>query len=344
MAIRVPDSLTARRPPAPVRVAMLASLVALGGACRTPATARVTPDRVAAAEAAAKQAIANERSLQVASFPERSLGITPFAVSSSDTTIAPLAYGLADILTTDLERSGQLQIVDRLRLDALLREVQLVEAGRVDPTTAPRVGKLVGARRLVIGALSQRPGGQLAIDARIADVATGVVQTGVSAAAPLADILAAEKELALRLLGQLGVNLTPAARAMIEERPTRNIAALLAYSRAVRFEVRGDYTRAAQEYRAALRLDPNFALAGDRLTRLPGASPPPSLRADASDRSGAASSGPSIGRASAVAVDRLNPVFFSPLAGGPRAGAGSIGDPTFPSQTVIVLITITTPP
>src|SRR5689334_9711293 len=166
-------------------------LVALG--CHTSASGRPTPDRVSEAEAAAKQAIANERSITVASFPERSVGITPFAVTSADTAIAPLGYGLADILITDLQRSGQLQLVDRLRLDALLREVQLVEAGRVDPASAPRVGKLVGARRLVIGALSQRPGGQLAIDARIADVSTGAVRPAISAAAPLADILTAEK-------------------------------------------------------------------------------------------------------------------------------------------------------
>jgi TolB-like protein len=317
-------------------------VLALGIACRAPASGGPVPERVAQAEAAARQAIANERSIDVAAIPERSLGITPFAVSAADTLIAPLAYGLADILITDLQRSDQLQIVDRLRLDALLREIQLVEAGRVDPATAPRVGRLVGARRLVIGALSQRPGGQIAIDARIADVATGTVRSGVSAAAPLADILAAEKELAIRLLEQLGVNLTPAARARIEERPTRTIAALLAYSRAVRDEVRGEFQLAAAEYRQAIRLDPGFRLAGERLSQVPGASPPPSTRAGAD--AGEAERGSSIARASAVAIDRLNPVFFSPLGGGKRAGPGSIADPTFPTQTVIVLITINTPP
>jgi|RhiMetdeSRZDD1v2_1073273.scaffolds.fasta_scaffold05444_1 TolB-like protein len=334
--------------PFPIRLTRYATLrswliacIGIGAACHASSTGgRGAPQPVTEAEAAARQAIANERSIAVASFPERSVGVTPFSVSTSDTLIAPLAYGLADILTTDLQQSGQLQLVDRLRLDALLREVQLVEAGRVDPATAPRVGKLVGARRLVLGALSQRPGGQLAIDARIADVATGDVRAGVSAAAPVADILTAEKELALRLLGQLGVNLTPAARARIEQRPTRNIAALLAYSRAVRFEVTGDYPRAANEYRNALRLDPSFSLAGQRLSQVPGAAPPPSLRA----ATGASGQGmTSVERASAVAVDRVNPVFFSPLAGGPRAGAGSVADPTFPSQTVVVLVTITTP-
>jgi TolB-like protein len=322
------------RPPAPVfNRSLLPSLVAiaaLASGCRAPTTERPVPDRVSAAEAAARSAIANERSLNASSFPERSVGVAPFAVSASDSAIAPLAYGLADILITDLQRSGQLQLVDRLRLDALLREVQLVEAGRVDATSAPRVGKLVGARRLVLGSLAQRPGGQIVIDARIADVSTSEVRTAVSSSAPLADVLAAEKEIAIRLLGQLGVNLTPAARAAIEERPTRNIAALLAYGRAVRFGVGGDYPNAAAEYRTALRLDPGFALAGQRLSELPGES-----STDARS---------SIARATGMALDRINPVFFSPLAGGPRAGAGGLADPSFPSQTVIVLVTITTPP
>ncbi|HUQ83040.1 MAG TPA: CsgG/HfaB family protein [Gemmatimonadaceae bacterium] len=320
-------------------LAALALGVALSG-CRPPATGAPPPGPVSEAEAAARKAVADERRVNAASFPERSLGVAPFAVPASDTSLSALGYGLADILITDLQRSGQLQLVDRIRVDALLREIQLADAGRVDPSTAPRVGKLVGARRIVIGALSQRPGGQLAIDARVADVATGDVRSAVSASAPLADILAAEKELALRLLTQLGVNLSPAARARIEERPTRNIAALLAYSRAVRFEVRGDYQRAATEYRTALRLDPTFSLANERLSEVPSSSPSPTLRADASR----STQGSSIARASGVAVDRVNPVFFSPLAGGPRAGAGGVADPTFPSQTVVVLITITTPP
>ena len=312
-------------------------ILAVLGACRTGTRAGPSREPIAEAEAAARRAIAAEQTLDASTLPPSSLGVMPFAVASGDTLIAPLGYGLADILITDLQRSGQLQLVDRIRLDALLREVKLVEAGRVDPESAPRVGKLVGARRLVLGSLAQGAGGQLTVSARIADVASGQVREAVSASAPLADILAAEKALALRLLGELGVNLTPAARARIEERPTRNISALLAYGRAVRYEVYGDYPRAVGEYRAALALDPSFALASDRLSRVPGGAAASSASADRSTRS-------SVGRASSVAVDRVNPVFFSPLGGGPRAGAGGPADPTFPSQIVIVLVTITTPP
>jgi len=139
------------RHPAPalnrvITTALLALATVAGASCRAKPSERVVPDRVNEAEEAARSAIANERAINVASLPERSVGVTPFAVSTSDTTIAPLAYGLADILITDLQRSGQLQLVDRLRLDALLREVELVGPGRVDTMTAPRVGQLVGAR------------------------------------------------------------------------------------------------------------------------------------------------------------------------------------------------------
>ena len=63
----------------------------------------------------------------------------------------------------------------------------------------------------------------------------------------------------------LGITLTPAERAAIEAAPTRNVAALLAYSRGVRDETFARYGAAAQQYRAALQADPNFIDASQRM-------------------------------------------------------------------------------
>src|SRR5688572_19931288 len=136
-------------------------------ACRPAPSGRVGPDPTTEAELAARRAVAAEQSIRADTLPVRSLGVAPFSVDGVDTALAPLAYALADLLMTDLARSAQLRIVDRLRLDALLREVRLVEAGRVDTATAPRVGRLVGARRLVIGALAAETGNRFAIQARV---------------------------------------------------------------------------------------------------------------------------------------------------------------------------------
>jgi TolB-like protein len=243
---------------------LAAALACILIGCGKPQPATVSPARQAAEEAA-RAAIAGEQSLDAAALPPQSLGIPPFAVHAEDTSLAVLGYGLADLLTTDMARSGRLQVVDRLRLDAVLSEIRLVESGRVDTATAPRVGRLVRARRLVLGNLTEIPGGNLAIDARVADVASGEVRQAVSASAPLADILRAEKELAFRLFDQLEVTLTPTERGLVEQMPTRSVTALLAYSRGVRYETEGRFTEARDAYERAVQLDPAFRAAQGRL-------------------------------------------------------------------------------
>jgi hypothetical protein len=212
-----------------------------------------------------------------------------------------------------------------VRFDAIVRELDLAQSGRVDTTTAPRVGRLVGARRLVLGSLSSGSDGELIVGARIADVATSDVRQAVSATAPLERIFDAEKALAFQLFRELGIELTPAERAAVEQRPTKNVAAFLAYSRGVRFEVMGDYGAAAQEYQDALRIDPSFQMAGARI-----------------GGAGTASAA-QLSRAASVAAERVNGTFASPVGG---SSMGGPVDPAYPggnSVTGTLIITVTAP-
>jgi TolB-like protein len=303
--------------------------IVLLGACGGPQPGPVTPERQAAAEQAARDAIANEQALDFTTMDPRSLGIPPFESPPSDTILAALGYGLADLLTTDLARSGQLQVVDRLRLDAVLREIRLVESGRVDTSTAPRVGRLVQARRLVLGGLRRTPDGGLAIDARVADVASGDIREAVSAGAPLADILQAEKELAFRLFDRLGVTLTPAERGQVEQMPTKNVTALLAYSRGVRFEAEGRYAEAKDAYQRAVQLDPGFQGAQERLE---GAGGEPATAAPATQ----VASGTD-GLASKVVGD-INGPYLSPLGSQLIAAPGRDGSDLALPATVTIIV------
>ncbi len=267
---------------------------------------------------------------------QRALGVPPFAVRGADTKLEPLSFALADLLTTDLARSGQLTLVERTRLGDVLRELDLAASGRVDSATAPRVGRLVSARRLVIGSLDELPGdGGLRIGVRLADVEQGTVQQAIDAQAPLIDILAAQKALAFRILDALGVTLTPAERAAIEQRPTRDLAALLAYGAGVQAEYAGDYRTAASQYRRAQRLDPGFVGAGVRAREVRARSESgtvfpvaiPGLR--------------SLDAAVGTAIDRINrPLDQITSAAG---NIGSAADPSFPTTAATVLITVTRP-
>jgi TolB-like protein len=213
---------------------------------------------VARADSLARAAIERERSIDVASIPPGTIAITPLLVQAADPTLAPLGYGLADLLTTDLARSRSLRVVERLQLDALMRELARAGTGRIDTSTAPRVGRLIGARQIVTGSVIQLPDSRVTINTRVADVSRGTIGGAEASTARLDAILDAEKQLAFSLFERLGITLSPAERQLVDQRPTRNLAALLAYSRGVRSEALGDYRQAAGEYRDAVRLDPAF--------------------------------------------------------------------------------------
>ncbi|MGH7617708.1 MAG: CsgG/HfaB family protein, partial [Gemmatimonadaceae bacterium] len=163
---------------------------------------------IADADRTAKDAVAAERRLDVAKIPARSLAVLPFTVSEHDTLLTPLGFGLAELLSTDLAVSQKLVMVDRLRIDAILRELKLVEDGVTDPRGGPRVGRLIGARRLLIGSVSASPGGTLQLTARIIDATAGTVDDEMTAEAPLSRVIDAEKSLALRLFERLGITIT----------------------------------------------------------------------------------------------------------------------------------------
>ena len=57
---------------------------------------------------------------------------------------------LADALTADLVQSGQVEVVDRAHLDAVLKEQELGASGYIEPATIARLGKLLGPSALVI--------------------------------------------------------------------------------------------------------------------------------------------------------------------------------------------------
>ena len=194
------------------------------------------------------------------------VGIPPFASSQVTGATVSLSFALADLLATDLARSSALTVVERARLGEVMRELDLAASGRVDSASAPRVGRLLGAERLLLGGIDTLPGGDIRVAVRVTSVASGLVSAAIDARAPVADILAAEKTLAFQLFDALGVVLTPAERAQVSAQHTRNVDALYAYGRGVAAEVRGDWAAAAAEFGQARRNDPQFGAASVRAT------------------------------------------------------------------------------
>ena len=238
-------------------------VAALSVACASnPAARRATV--IADADKVAKAALENENKLDAGKIPARTFAVLPFSVSSSDTLLKPLGFGLADLLVSDLSKSPELRLVERIQTNAMMRELNLVDEGIADPRQAPRVGRLIGARRILIGDAARGDGGTIRLSARVVDVIGGTVLDLVSAEAPLDRVIDAEKALALLIFERLGITLTPAQRNRIEQKQTVQLAALVAYGRGVQAEAKGDAAGATAAFEDASRLDAAFSASAQR--------------------------------------------------------------------------------
>jgi len=208
----------------------------------------------------ARQALAQESQLAQQPPEANTVAVMPFAYSGTDPQIQPLTRGFAQLVVTDLAKSRQIRVLERERMQAIVDEIQLADSGRADPRVALRSGRLLRAARVVQGSLAPQ-GDNLHVDAAVVDVAS----TGVTASAGATDALQRlfdlEKQLVFSIFNNLGIQLSDQERAAVEQRPTQNLQAFLAYSRGLEAEDRGDYDGARTAFDEAAGLDPSFRAA-----------------------------------------------------------------------------------
>lgn len=145
---------------------------------------------------------------------KKQIAVLDFDFATVDLGLADRAYGgkqnlarrVADKLVTSLVGLGTCQVIERSQLEKVLSEQNLGTAGRIDASTAAKVGRILGVDALVIGNVSifelqGMPGpndafwdnkkmrARIAVNFRVIDTTTAVVelsneQTGMSSAPP----------------------------------------------------------------------------------------------------------------------------------------------------------------
>jgi len=214
-----------------------------------------------AAEQTARQALAREAELAQQPPQAATVAVLPLVIAG-DSSMQPLSRGLAELITTDLAHIRSLRLLERLQIGMLLDELKAGQSERTDPATAARVGRLLRAERMVQGTATI-PRSEAATMQLSATVVTGagVVRPVGQVTGPFRQLLALEKQVVFDLAGQLGIALTEAERQDILRQGPKNLAAFLAYSRALEDLDRGDYGAAARHFGAAARADPSFQAA-----------------------------------------------------------------------------------
>lgn len=131
-----------------------------------------------------------------------------------------LRVGLQQMLLTELSQSSDLRIVERSNLNQIIEEQDLGATDRVDPSTAASVGRLVGARYMVLGSFTDWYG-QMRLDARIVDVETSEILNAVSVSDKRDQMYEMVVALAGKVMG--AADLPPLDPQVVESRTSRDI-------------------------------------------------------------------------------------------------------------------------
>ena len=212
-----------------------------------------------------RRTLANEKNIDVDAIPANTVAVAYFKSLSGEAALVPLQKGLTDMLIVDLSKVKNLRLVEQVRLQQLLEEMNL-SANRLDePKTTVRIGRLLGATSIITGAFAGLAGDRLRLDAVFLDVKTGKIAGSHYVAGELSKFFALEKQLVFAILEEMGVELTEGEQSSIQNIPTESLVAFLAYSRGLDYSDRGYYDEAAKYFQQAVIEDPHFEAARRKL-------------------------------------------------------------------------------
>ena len=215
----------------------------------------------------AQKALAEEKALAAITAPN-TIAVLYFQNKSGNSALDPLRKGLTLMLITDLSQVKGLQVIERVKLQALVEEMGLGASGLVDEGTAPRVGRLLGARWLVGGNILPAIEEKLKIQAYPLEVPKGQVLGEPLREGKLADLFRLEKELLFEIIKLLKIEVSPEEERAMRRLCTANIKAFGELVRGIEASDRGKYEKAAIHYEKALQEDPQICIARGALHEL----------------------------------------------------------------------------
>ena len=175
-----------------------------------------------------------------------------------------LERGIAGMMISELSQNPAARVVERQEVQRLVDEQNLGTQGRVDPQTASKVGKLVGARYYVLGTFIDFYG-DFRVDVRLVNTETGEVVKTESERMQRDHMYDIIRNVAARLMKD--ASLPPLQRPAGDQRMSRQVPteALTYYSRALLYSDHGQKDKAVEMFNRALAIFPDYAEAQEGL-------------------------------------------------------------------------------
>jgi serine/threonine protein kinase/Tfp pilus assembly protein PilF len=196
---------------------------------------------------------------------EKSIAVLPFENLSEDKSNAYFADGIQDEILTRLSKIADLKVISRTSTQRYKNTSQ-------KPSD---IASQLGVANLLEGSV-QKTNDQVRVNVQLIRAASDSHLWAETFDRKLTDIFSVESEVAKAIADQLRAKLTGQEEELIAAQPTNNPEAYDAYLRGLAFEGRNiaaNYTtdlagKAIGFYERAVQLDPNFAIAWARLSRV----------------------------------------------------------------------------
>lgn len=102
--------------------------------------------------ASAQTATARRPRIAVMDFDYATVHTYSAAIFGSDVDIGK---GIADLLVTGLVKDGSFSVIERKALDKIMAEQNFSNSNRADPTSAAKIGKLLGVDAILVGSITE---------------------------------------------------------------------------------------------------------------------------------------------------------------------------------------------
>src|SRR6185312_2416447 len=210
-------------------------------------------------------------------FSSLALGLVLFATTASAAvpTVAVLPFrdlsgakasvgeAIRETVTSDLKTLGGVRVVERAELDRVLGE-QHLQATEVDPATAAKVGKMLGATLIAVGAY-QQSASDVRLTARFVQVETGEVVGTAKVDGHAAEFLKLQDKVTAELLRSAGMQSHIKKIVERQRAPLKSMRTLELYGDAV---VAENDEKKAELLKLAVAEDASFTYAAADLAAL----------------------------------------------------------------------------
>lgn len=191
----------------------------------------------------------------------KSIAVLPFENLSSDKENAYFADGVQDEILTRLAKIGTLKVIARTS----------TERYKSAPRNIPEIARQLGVANLLEGSV-QKANQKVRVNVQLIRANDSSHLWAETYDRNLDDIFAVESDVATAIAEKLRATLSGRERTLVNTRPTANLDAYDAYLHGLELDRRsesGPNLRQASNYlEQAVGLDPNFALAWARLSRV----------------------------------------------------------------------------